>query len=87
METTHDELLTLERLAAVLGIKRMETMHDELLTPERLAAVLGIKKTTLYSYKRTIKDFPPAIKIMGTYLWSRSDIEDFLERHKEKKGE
>jgi predicted DNA-binding transcriptional regulator AlpA len=56
---------------------------DRLLTPRELSALIALAQRTIYNRRATGGDLPPAI-ILGRRLRFRaSDVERWMEKHKE----
>lgn len=56
---------------------------DRLLTPRELSALIALALRTIYNRRATGGDLPPAI-VLGRHLrFKASDVERWMEKHKE----
>lgn len=56
---------------------------DRLLTPRELSALIALAQRTIYNRRATGGDLPPAIVLGRRLRFRASDVERWMEKHKE----
>lgn len=56
---------------------------DRLLTPRELSALIALAQRTIYNRRATGGDLPPAIVLGRHVRFKASDVQQWMEHHKE----
>jgi predicted DNA-binding transcriptional regulator AlpA len=57
---------------------------NKLLGQQEVWEYLGITRAGLYKLRKTAKDFPKPVKVLSLDKWRKSEIDEYLERTREK---
>lgn len=60
---------------------------DRLLTPRELSALIALAQQTIYNRRTTGGDLPPAIVLGRRVRFKVADVQQWMERHRESRGE
>lgn len=60
---------------------------DRLLTPRELGALIALAQRTIYNRRANGGDLPPAIVLGRRVRFKAVDVHEWMERHRESRGE
>ena len=64
-------------------IQEVKMVEKELLTQNEVAMILGIRRETFWRLQKE-ESFPKPIMILSQKKWKRSEIDEYLEKTREK---
>ena len=59
-------------------------VEKELLTQNEITTMLGINRVTLWRLQKEDKNFPKPMIILSQKKWKKSEIDEYLEKTREK---